>query len=124
MSVGAVGSASGDPVDLSITVSGTDGGTGLVADDSLLVGEGGDGNVAAVCAVGSRGVAITHPGVFGQIDGTTGDPGEDVFVAALVACKAGVGSAHATHGLARSPVGRVLVGDLDAFRGHSSVVGV
>jgi hypothetical protein len=120
--VGAVVGAGGDPVDLRVAVGGANDGAGLVADEGVLVRELSNGDVAAVGAVGAGGVAVAHPRVGGQVNGTAGDPGRDVGVAVNEADETAVGAAHSAKGLTTAAVGGVLVGDLDTAHALGSRV--
>lgn len=119
VSVGAVVGTISDPVDLAVAVGGTDLRSSLLTDEGLLVREEGDGDVAVVGAVLGLGVALAHPVVEGQVNSTTGNPGEDVRVGANEASEGAVGATHSTHGLVAATVDGHLVGDLDAVVAHA-----
>lgn len=122
--IALVGGAGGQPVDLAVAGCGADLAGGLLAVHGVLVAEGGDGDVAAVGAVGDVGVAVSHPVVDGHVLGTARDPGEDVGLAVLETSQVAVGAGHAAEGLTTTAVGDVLVGDLGSDGAHALALGV
>lgn len=68
----------GDPGDLGVAFSGTNDGAGLLAEELVFGRCEGDGDVVIEPARGAGREASAQPGVFLQVQGAAGLPGEDV----------------------------------------------
>jgi hypothetical protein len=113
VSIGAVGCASCDPVDLAITVS-DELRSCFVTDQSILVRELSDCDVAVIGAIDRVGESCSKPVVGCKILSTSRHPSKYVSIAVNKPCEATIRAGHATHSLIASAVCDILIGDLDA----------
>lgn len=122
MSIRPIRSACGDPIDLIVATCGADCGNGLRTIQCVFFAERCNCHVT-ICGSSSRlGETGAHPSILGQVDSTTGHPGQDICIGTLEPSKTAVRATHTAKGLVRAAIDDMLVGDLDSVHASSLCV--